>query len=207
MKRSGWAVSGRISYTGCMSSRSTCPGCARDDLATPSPPDATPRVRSSSASPSVDLPPVEAPEPRSTHRRQQAGKTVTTASNPDDNVGFDSPLVIRLSGLRSAGKIRVAVFDDPDTFPDRNKATRRTSAEVDDSNVELTIDGLPAGRYAVAAFQDLNGDAILNKSGFGVPREPYGFSKNARGRFGPPSFAAAAFDFSSENRTVDISLR
>ena len=49
---------------------------------------------------------------------------------------------------------------------------------------------LPEGSYAVAAFQDTNGNNNLDRDPNGLPREPYGFS-NGTGRTAPPSFEAA----------------
>ncbi|KMO34685.1 hypothetical protein VQ03_23125 [Methylobacterium tarhaniae] len=51
---------------------------------------------------------------------------------------------------------------------------------------------VPPGTYAVAAFQDLDGDGRLGRTSLGLPTEPYGFS-NGAGRRGRPDFSAAAF--------------
>lgn len=56
----------------------------------------------------------------------------------------------------------------------------------------FTFEGLGSGVYAVAAFQDLNGDGTLDRSPHGLPLEPYGFSNNA-GRSSAPRFERAAF--------------
>jgi uncharacterized protein (DUF2141 family) len=42
------------------------------------------------------------------------------------------------------------------------------------------------------AFADVNGNAKLDKNIIGLPTERYGFSNDAQGRMGPPSFDAAA---------------
>jgi uncharacterized protein (DUF2141 family) len=51
---------------------------------------------------------------------------------------------------------------------------------------------VPPGTYAVAAFQDFDGDGRLGRTPLGLPTEPYGFS-NGAGRRGRPDFASAAF--------------
>lgn len=116
-------------------------------------------------------------------------------------------LVIRIRGLRPDRSIHVALFDQPGGFPARRDAICVMSAKSSDISEEVVIDGLMAGTYAIAVFQDLNEDGILNKGVFGVPSEPYGFSNNARGKFGPPSFQAAAFRCSQENGVMEIALR
>jgi uncharacterized protein (DUF2141 family) len=60
---------------------------------------------------------------------------------------------------------------------------------------------------AVAAFQDLNRDGVLNKGAYGVPIEPYGFSNNARGPFGPPSFESASVRLPAQSQELQIILR
>ncbi|WP_201863724.1 DUF2141 domain-containing protein [Microvirga soli] len=46
------------------------------------------------------------------------------------------------------------------------------------------------GFYAIAVFQDTNGNNNLDRDQRGLPLEPYGFS-NGTGRTAPPSFEAA----------------
>ncbi len=54
----------------------------------------------------------------------------------------------------------------------------------------VVFPALPEGSYAVAVFQDTNGNNNLDRDPNGLPREPYGFS-NGTGRTAPPSFEAA----------------
>jgi uncharacterized protein (DUF2141 family) len=49
----------------------------------------------------------------------------------------------------------------------------------------------------VAVWHDADGDGELDSNFLGLPREPVGASNNATGRFGPPSFDDAAFDYRS----------
>ena len=49
---------------------------------------------------------------------------------------------------------------------------------------------IPDGSYAIAVFQDTNGNNNLDRDPRGLPLEPYGFS-NGTGRTAPPSFEAA----------------
>lgn len=103
-----------------------------------------------------------------------------------------------------AGEVRVALFNDRNSFP--NQRLQGQKAAAGEPSVTLSFSGLPAGRYAVSAFQDLNQNEKLDTNAFGKPREPYGFSRNARGRFGPPSFDDASVELGTESRTLRISL-
>ena len=64
----------------------------------------------------------------------------------------------------------------------------------------FTFSDVPPGLYAVAAFEDLNGNGVLDRSQNGLPLEPYGFSNNA-GRRAAPRFEQAAV---SVDRDVSI---
>ncbi|KFG68548.1 DUF2141 domain-containing protein [Microvirga sp. BSC39] len=55
---------------------------------------------------------------------------------------------------------------------------------------QVVFPDVPEGSYAIAVFQDTNGNTNLDRDPRGLPLEPYGFS-NGTGRTAPPSFEAA----------------
>lgn len=116
-------------------------------------------------------------------------------------------LTLELSTRASGGRIAVAVYRDAEAFrrgegPIASRMVDRTGAVT-----SVVITGLAPGRYAVAAFHDMDGDGDLTLWPIGLPREAYGFSRNARGRFGPPAFDAAAFDLPAAGARQAFSLR
>jgi uncharacterized protein (DUF2141 family) len=131
----------------------------------------------------------------------------------EDELGIRTPagesgdLTVRISGLRPQGDVLVAVFEKAGGFPNRDNAARTSTLPVTDNNANVQFENLPPGDYAVAIFQDLNDDGVLNKSDFGEPIEPYGFSNDARGGLGPPSFQAAAFTLARGGKDVDVTVR
>ncbi|MEO6281116.1 DUF2141 domain-containing protein [Roseateles sp.] len=58
--------------------------------------------------------------------------------------------------------------------------------------VTVVLKNLPEGRLALSLYQDANGNGKLDMNPMGIPTEPYGFSNNAAGSFGPPQFEQAA---------------
>jgi uncharacterized protein (DUF2141 family) len=74
------------------------------------------------------------------------------------------------------------------------------------SHTTALIPDLPPGTYGVIVFQDENGNGRLDKNFWGVPTEPYGFSNDALGTLGPPSFAEVAIALDGADRTIEISL-
>ena len=65
----------------------------------------------------------------------------------------------------------------------------------------------PRGQYAAVVYHDVNDNGALDKGRFGIPREPYGFSNDARSPFGPPGFEEASFDVNEEPLTISIEIR
>ena len=101
-------------------------------------------------------------------------------------------LVVEISGIESiAGELRIAVFNSSRTFVDEPLVSAVIPVEL--TTAEWSV-GLPAGRYAVAVIHDEDGNGKLNTNFLGMPRERYGFSNQARGRFGAPSFKDASFE-------------
>lgn len=107
---------------------------------------------------------------------------------------------------KSGGSVLVALYASQATFGKTDGAFRQAKAAVKDGRATVTFEGLPPGSYAIGAFHDVNSDGKLNTLPIGLPTEPYGFSRDARGAFGPPKWAAAAFrvDAAPVRQTVKL---
>lgn len=116
-------------------------------------------------------------------------------------------LTLALSSRAAGGSLAVAVYRDADAF--RRGQTPVATRIVPRAGpvTTLVITGLPPGRYAVATFHDTDANGSLTLWPIGLPREAYGFSRDARGRFGPPAFEAAAFDLPAAGTHQSIRLR
>jgi uncharacterized protein (DUF2141 family) len=115
-------------------------------------------------------------------------------------------ITVTVEGIRSTeGAIMVGLFSDAATFPDR--ITKGQSAPAQISSVILVFENVEPGRYAASAFQDRNGNGKLDRGLMGIPKEPYGFSRDARASMGPPSFDDAAFDVPPEGVSLVIHLK
>ena len=66
---------------------------------------------------------------------------------------------------------------------------------------------LEPGAYGIKMYHDINDDGDMNANPFGMPTEPYAFSNNAKGRFGPAKWADASFTVSSDGATQTITLK
>lgn len=64
---------------------------------------------------------------------------------------------------------------------------------------------VPPGEYAIAVYHDENQNQKLDSNLIGMPKEGYGFSKDAMGSFGPPSFEKALIRWSgTESYTIHL---
>lgn len=115
-------------------------------------------------------------------------------------------LKVSLSNIKKTGKIHVAVYRDGDDFPSEKSLVKSLLGEAVGGKFELQFEEIPFGSYAVAIYQDVNGNGKLDKGMFGIPDEPFAFSNNFRPKFGGPSFQKCKFDFKENNQTLDISM-
>ncbi len=119
------------------------------------------------------------------------------AVGQNDRPGAElSELAVQVAGFEhDDGECVVSLFSSTDGFPmDADKAVRNASAAVTDGQCAVTFAEVSRGTYALAAFHDTDSDGELDTSWFGKPKEAVGASNDARGRFGPPKFEAAAFE-------------
>lgn len=99
-----------------------------------------------------------------------------------------SSLQVTVNGIKSnEGTIMLALHASDETFPnDEPTITKMVSADA--ATVTIAIDDLSAGEYAISLYHDINGNEELDTNIMGIPKEPFGFSNDAMGTFGAPSF-------------------
>ena len=115
-------------------------------------------------------------------------------------------LTVQVAGLKNAnGKVMLAVYDRAEEF--LKQPMRVTAVDAQPGKVQLTLRDLPVGDYAVSIFHDENGNGELDSNASGMPIEPYGFSNDAAGNYGPPSFKQSVLHLPAAGSTVTINLR
>lgn len=67
-------------------------------------------------------------------------------------------------------------------------------ADVRGPQVLIRFADQPVGQVcSMRAFRDVNGNQQLDLGTFGIPKEPFAFSNNAKAQFGPPKPEATRF--------------
>jgi uncharacterized protein (DUF2141 family) len=112
-------------------------------------------------------------------------------------------LIVKVTNLGDLkGQLMVGLFDKEDNF--LKQPIKGVSAKVTAEGQELVFENLPFGIYAISAIQDENENGELDTFLI-VPTEPYGFSNNVMGKFGPPSFEQTKINFQADT-SIEIKL-
>jgi uncharacterized protein (DUF2141 family) len=113
-------------------------------------------------------------------------------------------LTITFQGItQRSGELRGQLFASEAAYGGRGGEPAAVFAlPVAGDSVSTTVTGLEPGRYAIRVFHDVDGDGAMATNPFGIPTEPFAFSNDARGAFGPAAWSDAAFDVDGETVTA-----
>lgn len=139
--------------------------------------------------------------------RSRAVAALILAAALGGNAPAGGEVTVTVTGLRSqSGQVLACLSPHPKAFPDcsRDASARRMVVPLDAGTVHIDFGPVPAGAYAIALIHDENGNNRMDKAAI-MPREGFGFSRDAPVRFGPPSFRRAAFDVT--NKPVHQTIR
>jgi len=129
----------------------------------------------------------------------------TLMADPADGV----TVTVNVVALRNTrGNILACLTAKADTFPECEKDPQSLRLTVPARNGPvLVFRHVQPGNYAVSLFHDENGNGRLDKSMGFIPREGYGFSRDAPVKMAPPKFAAAQFAVGNADQIQKITVR
>jgi uncharacterized protein (DUF2141 family) len=153
---------------------------------------------------------VRAEGPDSKTELANAGGSVTVASATFATAEVQE-MTFCVTGLTAkTSSVYVAMFESQEGFPKSELSSKTTVVSATEDQVQFLLE-LPRNQpVAIAVFQDIDGNGKLSKNQIGIPTEPYGFSNNARGLLGPPSFSDAVFTISDDRdsaQPIEIKVR
>ncbi|EKF55166.1 hypothetical protein I215_09052 [Galbibacter marinus] len=115
-------------------------------------------------------------------------------------------LTINFTSDKAKGVINMSVYDSKENFL-TNYFKQKRADMLSGEDIQVVIEGLCLGhQYSIASFLDENDNQKLDKNFVGMPQEPYGFSKNVKGTFGPPSFEETKITLDQKNKQINITL-
>lgn len=110
-------------------------------------------------------------------------------------------VTVEFKGMKTvAGKLYVAVVDA------NNKEIRAEIVDVTAKTVKLELGAIEAEAIGIRVYHDANSNGKMDTGFMGIPTEAYGFSKDARGTFGPPELSEYLVSLKEGNNLLVINL-
>ena len=118
-------------------------------------------------------------------------------------------VVITVTGMRNAkGVVRACMTTRADIFPKCIKDPTAYRIVVPASGkVEIRFADVKPGNYAIALLHDENDNGKADRAMGMMPKEGYGFSRDAPVRMAPPKFADAVLAVPEGPSRVTIKMR
>jgi len=125
-------------------------------------------------------------------------------------------LIVNVQMENGKGPVIIAVYNnEKKEFFGKGKPNKKGNPDhvfigkrkyMENTKLSFTFD-IPFGEYAFIAFLDGDNNEMLSANFIGIPKEPFGFSNNARGKFGPPKWEDALVNFTKSNQKISINLK
>jgi uncharacterized protein (DUF2141 family) len=117
-------------------------------------------------------------------------------------------LVIHVEDVSPKGGIlRLGLYDEASYPDDDSKPVASADVKAEAGRTTITLNNLAPGVYAIQAYQDTNSNDKMDTSWFGIPQEPFGFSRDARPKLSKPRFAAVKFEVSPGSNVQTLHLQ
>lgn len=121
---------------------------------------------------------------------------------PNQNLNFE--LEIILTNIKNPGNVFIAIYNNALDFNSDDDSSIRITYPIKESVVKGSF--LKKGTYAFKVFIDKNNNNKFDFNFFGFPKEQYGFSNDAMGVLGPPTFDEASFKLNS-NTSIKTKMK
>jgi len=114
-------------------------------------------------------------------------------------------LTIEMQGIQTnQGQAIFILMDSESSHRGKSPVFKRTVSAIKANSASVTFADIPTGDYSAVIYHDLNGNGELDRNFFGKPKEPYGFSNNARNPFSIPDFEESSFQASNNHSVQKI---
>ena len=123
--------------------------------------------------------------------------------------GTGTSVTVTVTDLRNTkGVVRGCITSNPKDWPDCKVAeTSQKVVATTAASVTLKFENVAPGTYAIAIAHDENDNNKMDRAMLFMPKEGYGFSRDAKVVMGPPKFKSAAFTVGSEPLSQTIKMR
>ena len=125
----------------------------------------------------------------------------------DQNLNFELEIII--TNIENPGNIFIAVYNNALDFNSDDDSSVRITYPIKESVIKDSFTKkitLKRGIYAFKVYVDKNYNNKFDFNFFGFPKEQYGFSNDAMGVLGPPTFEEASFKLNS-NTSIKTKMK
>lgn len=98
-------------------------------------------------------------------------------------------------------------FNNEETFLKPSQRLKQVRFAAREPITAYCMTAPKPGYYAIALYHDRNANGSLDRTGLGLPAEPWGISNNPRVRFSAPHVSKAVFEVTADGAKVAIRLR
>ena len=132
------------------------------------------------------------------------GSSAFAAEQPSET----GTVVVTIAGCPSDEPlVYCALFDKEPSFLSNTNMFRKERLKSRAGGCAWVLTEVPFGEYAVAVFQDANGNGKLDTDFFGRPKEPFGISGNPDCSKAPPRYEDAKLSVSKTDTRVSIRIQ
>jgi len=117
----------------------------------------------------------------------------SAAQSTEPSTAKGLTLTVNLKGMSTEkGEVSVGLYNEEGQW--LKQTYKGLGSPVVGGTGRVVFEDLPEGVYAISTFHDINSNGELDSNFMGIPKEPYGFSNDAKGLFGPASFKDSKFE-------------
>jgi len=102
------------------------------------------------------------------------------------------------------GSIRLALYDSAENY--LKTPFKSTFSSIENKTAKLVIDNIPKGEYCFAYYHDLDNNNKLDRNMMEIPKEPYGFSNDEKGFYGPPAYQNCKIEIETDT-LIQINIK
>ena len=127
---------------------------------------------------------------------------------------YAETLIVNIESNYDKGLALIGIYDKEEHYG-KAKVNKKLNSEkvltgavtkITNNKAQIIFD-IPFGSYALSGFQDFDNNGVMSGNFLGIPKEPFGFSNDVRGKFGPPKWNDAVFIFNTSNQEVTLKLK
>lgn len=132
---------------------------------------------------------------------------IAAAATPAQAQPSAAELTVEVTGVREErGEIGCALFSRAEGFPGDTRLAQRLWSPAREGAVRCVFSSVSPGLYAVAVVHDLNGNRRLDANLLGMPKEPWGVSRNVVPGLRAPTLEEARFEMTTSPLRLQIAL-